>query len=184
MPSPQPTPEKTCPPYSFPLGVVGDASNGALACSNGIVLTAYSNKECGIRCGAAGYSGGSSTLTCDTTGVLSGRRLLEDTAAGPDPTSQPTGVPTAQPTAPPTLHPRIGTLVGGDLVCVDQQDTCSGASQEAGPGTCVCKTAYYGTPVFGGPNGSPDAWDNPCSRSAVHISSKLSLTGIDRARTQ
>ena len=68
-----------------------------------------------------------------------------------------------------------GTLSGGDLVCIDRQDTCSAtAMQEAGPGTCVCRPAYFGTPLF---NFGSDSWDNPCSASAVRIESKLRLLG-------
>ena len=68
-----------------------------------------------------------------------------------------------------------GTLTGADLVCIDRQATCSAtAVQEAGPGTCVCRSAYFGTPVY---DFGSDSWDNPCSASAVRIESKLRLLG-------
>ena len=68
-----------------------------------------------------------------------------------------------------------GTLSGGDLICVDMQATCSAtAVQEAGPGTCVCRPAHFGTPVY---DFGSDSWDNPCSTNAVQIESKLSLSG-------
>jgi hypothetical protein len=67
-----------------------------------------------------------------------------------------------------------GTLTGVDLVCIDRQATCSDAEQEAGPGTCVCRPAHFGTPMF---DVASSSWDNPCSTNAVHLASKLHLTG-------
>ena len=55
------------------------------------------------------------------------------------------------------------------------QATCSAtAVQEAGPGTCVCRPAHFGTPVY---DFDSDSWDNPCSTNAVQIESKLRLVG-------
>jgi hypothetical protein len=55
------------------------------------------------------------------------------------------------------------------------QATCKDtAVQEAGPGTCVCRPAYFGTPVY---DFDSDSWDNPCSMNAVQIESKLRLKG-------
>ena len=75
---------------------------------------------------------------------------------------------------PTTTSPYFAVDGVSGASVADQQATRSDMEQESGPGTCVCSTAYFGTPTFDFATG---AWDNPCSTSAVQIAASLGLSG-------